>query len=136
MPITLSYDLQDVDTNQRSYVRSTLERFGWLRLGGSVFRYKGRAQEDGEVIEDWLNDVVPALMYVRSYVLSIGGKFRFLTIDAMSTSTLMDTDDEAVGTPLEDGAALTMRNPANAQSSEQRIRAFVEASIGASTLGL
>jgi hypothetical protein len=40
MPITLSYDLQTDDANHRTYIRSMFERFGWRRLGGSVFRYE------------------------------------------------------------------------------------------------
>jgi hypothetical protein len=37
MPVTVSYDLADADYNDRNYVRSMFERFGWKRLGGSVF---------------------------------------------------------------------------------------------------
>jgi hypothetical protein len=33
MPITVSYDLTAVDTNERTYIRSMFERFGWKRLG-------------------------------------------------------------------------------------------------------
>ncbi len=62
MPITLSYDLQNATPNQRNYVRSMFERYGWKRLGGSVFRYGGRSINH-VTHEDWLNDVAPALMF-------------------------------------------------------------------------
>jgi hypothetical protein len=32
MPITLSYDLKGAPPNQRNYIRSMFERFGWQRL--------------------------------------------------------------------------------------------------------
>jgi hypothetical protein len=66
MPITISYDLKTEDTNHRNYIRSMFERFGWKRLGGSVLRYEVGENEE----EDWLNDVVPALMLFRSYVVA------------------------------------------------------------------
>jgi hypothetical protein len=64
MPITLSYDLQDATPNQRNYVRNALERFGWKRLGGSVFRYDGLRVARGRPLEeDWLNEVIPSLIF-------------------------------------------------------------------------
>src|SRR5277367_2928321 len=72
MPVTLSYDVTNLDNNERNYIRSMLERFHWQRLGGSVFRYDGVEQADGSVLEDWLNHVAPALMFLRSYALQHG----------------------------------------------------------------
>jgi hypothetical protein len=79
MAITLSYDLSDADSNQRNYIRSMLERFRWRRLGGSVFRYEGR-DIDGKSQEDWLNDVIPALMFLRSYAVKKEITFKFFTL--------------------------------------------------------
>src|SRR4051812_44515154 len=67
MPITISYDLAAAESNDRNYIRSMFERFSWKRLGGSVFRYNW-VDDNGQ--EDWLNDVVPALMMFRSYCLA------------------------------------------------------------------
>ncbi|MEZ5785917.1 MAG: hypothetical protein R3D62_05425 [Xanthobacteraceae bacterium] len=67
MPITISYDITDADNAERNYIRSMFERFGWSRLGGSVFRYQ---VIEGQSEEDWLNDVIPALMLFRSYVIA------------------------------------------------------------------
>jgi hypothetical protein len=53
MPVTVSYDLTHATVSERNYVRSMFERFGWKRLGGSVFRYGGR-KIAGVVQEDWL----------------------------------------------------------------------------------
>jgi len=67
MPITLSYDLRGAHPNRRNYLRSMLERFGWRRLGGSVFRYSGRhGKATGTTQQDWLNDVAPSIMLFRS----------------------------------------------------------------------
>src|SRR5271169_74987 len=89
MPVTLSYDLQTDDNNHRNYVRSSLERFGWTRLGGSVFRYEGRRRE-----EDWLNDVIPSLMFLRSYILNHGISLRYLTLDAASVVRIDFSDPD------------------------------------------
>ena len=132
MPITLSYDLKTDDTKHRTYIRSMLERFYWRRLGGSVFRYAGVTLEDGTVYEDWLNHVVPAVMFMRSYLLSRGVSLRFLTIDAFSTS-YVDNSDAALpfGRTPQPGAKLDLTEPSNVQSSEDLIRRFVDAAVGA-----
>lgn len=132
MPVTLSYDIQTNDTNHRNYLRSMLERFGWQRLGGSVFRYKGRLIEDGSLHEDWLNDIAPSIMFLRSYILARDIHLRFLTIDAASSSFLDHTDPTApLGHPPYDGDTLALLPPTNNQSSEQRIRGFVDAAAEA-----
>jgi hypothetical protein len=43
------------------------ERFGWERIGGTAYRYP-RLDAGGELVEDWLNHVVPAIMMFRSYL--------------------------------------------------------------------
>jgi hypothetical protein len=122
MPITVSYDLRTDDPNHRSYVRSMFERFGWKRLGGSVFRY---GQGDDE--EDWLNEVVPALMIFRSYVIAKDIELRFFTLDTSSVTHIDFSDpDEQLGEAPEDGDDLTLYEPTNAQSSEDRIRRAVK----------
>jgi hypothetical protein len=133
MPIIVSYDLTNVDNNDRNYVRSMLERFHWRRLGGSVFRYDGIVNEaDGTPFEDWLNHVIPALMFLRSFLISRNITLRFFTVDASSTSFLDHSDPaQLYGNAPQTGAQLDFAVPTNVQSSEATIRAFVEAGIAA-----
>jgi hypothetical protein len=120
MPITVSYDLRTDDNNHRNYVRSMFERFGWKRLGGSVFRYEKLDDQ-----EDWLNEVVPALMIFRSYVLAKGISLQFFTLDTSSVTRIDWSDNDKLlgNTPDED---LTLHPPTNNQSSETRLRRAVE----------
>jgi hypothetical protein len=131
MPVTVSYDLRHATSNQRNYVRSMFERFGWRRLGGSVLRYDGRRIAN-VVQEDWLNDVIPAVMFFRSYVLHHTITVRFFTLDTMSISRIDHSAAAApFGTAPQTGANVTLRNPTNVQSSEQNIRDFIDAAITA-----
>lgn len=127
MPITVSYDLTDANTNERNYIRSMFERFCWTRLGGSVFRYDFK-DKSGQ--EDWLNDVVPALMTFRSYCLAKKIKVKFFTLDASSVTRLDMSDSESkVGTEIENGESKRFCDPTNNQSSESRIRRGITAMV-------
>jgi len=93
MPLTLSYDLADVvDQNDRTYIRSAMERFRWRRMGGSVFRYEGVDDGGGVIIEDWLNHVIPSLMFFRSFIARKKITLKFFTLDAHGT-TFVDHSD-------------------------------------------
>ena len=133
MPITISYDLSDVQNgNDRTYVRSMLERFNWRRLGGSVFRYEGIPDATGTPQEDWLNHVIPALMFFRSYILAKNISLTRFTIDTSSVAHIDQSDPALLlGTPPQTAAALTLANPTNVQSSEQALRAFITANTNA-----
>lgn len=127
MPITVSYDLANADDNARNYVRRMFERFCWDRIGGSVFRYD---LHDDTGQEDWLNDVVPALMIFRSYCLARNIQVRFFTLDASSVTRIDASDPEAlVGTKPEKGDSLTLCAPSNLHSSEKRIRRAVTSMV-------
>lgn len=133
MPITLSYDLRTQDANHRTYVRSMLERFGWRRLGGSVFRYDGRQTPIGTLEEDWLSDVVPSIMFFRSFLLRNNIDLVFMTLDTNSVAHI-DHSDAALtfgNLPLS-GNDLNLVQPTNGQSSVQRIQQFVTAAVNAS----
>jgi hypothetical protein len=131
MPITLSYDLKDTVPNQRNYIRSMFERFGWKRLGGSVFRYPDSDQGNVDV-EDWLNDIAPSLMFFRSYVLAKKIKVRFFTLDAMSVARVdFSVQSEPVGKRPVSGSRIKLRTPTNPQSSEATIRQFIDAATDA-----
>jgi hypothetical protein len=127
MPITVSYDLTQADNNERNYIRSMFERFCWTRLGGSVFRYD---LKDKTGQEDWLNDVVPALMIFRSYCLAKKIKVTFFTLDTSSVTRLDTSDPQAiVGTEIESGNEKRFCDPTNQQSSEKRIRRAITAMV-------
>lgn len=129
MPITLSYDLKGAPPNRRNYVRSMLERFGWTRLGGSVFRYSGRPGKMSEAQEeDWLNDIAPSLMIFRSYIRKHKLKLTRFTIDAQGVSFLDHSDPNArIGRPIASGTKMNLIIPTNRQASEQSVRNFVDA---------
>ena len=130
MPVTVSYDLTNASANQRNYVRSMFERFGWRRLGGSVFRYSGR--KIGNVSqEDWLNDVAPAVMFFRSYVLRNTIKVKSFTLDAMSVSRVDYSSTPHFGRRPKRGIDLSLKKPTNPQSSEKKLRDFIDAGITA-----
>jgi hypothetical protein len=135
MPVTISYDLVVTDGNHRTYVRSALERFHWKRLGGSVFRYDGVDDGHGGRTEDWLNHVVPALMFLRSFLLKKEGSIKFFTLDAHGMATVDLSDAEArYGFGIQDGRALAFAEPTNDQSREQALRDFVDACTVAAPL--
>jgi hypothetical protein len=129
MPVTITYDLAEADTNQRTYLRSMFERFHWRRLGGSVFRYDGERLGDGTAgEEDWFNHVAPALMFMRAYCLRHSITIRFFTLDASGVAHI-DHSDRAtlLGNQPLAGASLSLAEPTNQQSSKQAIRDAVDA---------
>lgn len=122
MPVTISYDLADVTTNQRTYIRSALERFGFVRLGGSVFRY-----DPGEPGDDWLNCIAPAIMFFRSYVLHNHINVTHFTVDCHGASFVDASDPGSIfGLVPQMGAGLPLVTPTNAQSSEGAVRTWVD----------
>jgi len=122
MPVTISYDLANLDNNQRNYIRSAFERFGFVRLGGSVFRYELNGPGD-----DWLNCVAPAIMFFRSYVLKNGIQVSRFTVDCHGASFVDSSDLAApVGLIPQAGPTLPLVAPTNVQSSEAAIRAWVD----------
>lgn len=127
MPVTVSYDFKNAKPNDRTYLRSMLERFGWQRLGGSVFRYPHSAVRDSSSGEDWLNAVVPALMFFRSFVLERRLTLTRFTVDASSVSFLDLSDPKAkLGKPVAKGSSLPLVDPTNKQSAEKKLRSFVD----------
>ena len=84
MPITITYDVTDLDNNDRTRIRSAFERFAWEHIGGSTFRYPRFDYQDQ--FEDWLNHVVPAIQFFRSFVLAKSITLRAFTLDTHSSS--------------------------------------------------
>jgi hypothetical protein len=102
------------------------ERFGWRRLGGSVFRYEG-VRQDGEMYEDWLNHIVPALMFMRSYIVERDLDLSFFTVSASGSSFIDNSDPgNSYGNQPLDGDNLNDIQPTNEQSSIRTIRQFID----------
>jgi hypothetical protein len=101
------------------------ERFHWKRLGGSVFRYDGTG-EPHERMEDWLNHVVPALMFFRSYVTANNMALKKFTLDSHSVVFIDQSDPKsAFGSVPLNGSDLNLAVPSNSQVREQALRDFV-----------
>jgi hypothetical protein len=60
----------------------------------SVFRYSGRTMH-GIIEEDWLNDVIPSLMFFRSYTIQHNIQIRFFTLDTSGVSRLDYSDPDS-----------------------------------------
>ena len=125
MPITATYNVTDLSRNDRTRIRSAFERFGWEHIGGSTFRYPAFAHDRD--FEDWLNCVVPALHFFRSFVLSKNVTLSAFTLDTHSSSCFKDG---VAGTAAADGANLPMVNPTNVQMGEQALRDWVSGTTG------
>ena len=122
MATTLSYDLKGASPNQTNYIRSMFERFGWRRGGGSVLRY------EDDTFEDWFNNIAPAIMFMRAFLLNNHISLTRFTIDSNGTAWLDHSEPNAsCGTLPLPGTELIMTQPTNSQSSEQTLRDFVDA---------
>jgi hypothetical protein len=130
MPITITYDFSVKSGNHHSYVRSSFERFGWEQIGGSTVTYSGR-MIGGRLQEDWFNDVAPAIMHFRSYVLKHKLKLNKFTINAASFSIVDYTpsNKKKLGRRPLAGSNLKLKKPTNNQSSAKRLQAFVDSCI-------
>lgn len=66
MSVIVAYDFQAAPGPQHyNRVRDVFEKLNWEHVGGSTYRYPKTVPAAGE---DWLNEVIPALMFFRSYV--------------------------------------------------------------------
>ena len=126
MPITATYDVTDLEANDRTRIRSAFERFGWEHIGGSTFRYPAFTHADD--FEDWLNCVVPALQFFRSFVLAKGVTLSAFTLDTHSSSCFKS---DVAGNPAMDGAQLQLVEPTNAAMGAQALRDWVTATTAA-----
>jgi hypothetical protein len=84
MPITLTYDVKNPtkgDPNAHAYLRTAFQRFNWRQIGRSVFVYDPDPND-----EDWLNEVIPALMFFRAFVARNEMKVEAFTVHVHSLS--------------------------------------------------
>ncbi|MGH7879419.1 MAG: hypothetical protein ACREQD_07980, partial [Candidatus Binataceae bacterium] len=82
--------------------------------------------------EDWINCVIPALMFFRSYILKNNIEIKFFTLDANSISMIDHSDLQlTLGTLPSNGQSLVLELPTNLQPSVKTIQDFVDAAIQA-----
>lgn len=84
MPVILTFDIAGAPPIERNRIQCAFERFGWENLGGSSYRYPrlGAAQ----LVEDWFNHVIPALMLFRVYVVESGRPLSKFSLDAYTST--------------------------------------------------
>jgi hypothetical protein len=127
VPITVTFDIQGAGgPSDHHRLLSMFERFGWERFGGTVYRYP-RTDADTKAAEDWMNDVIPALMILRAYIihaLGKGWKFPHFTIDVQS-STGYNSEREYGAAPVV-GAKMELREPSRRDFGKDKLREFVD----------
>jgi hypothetical protein len=132
MPITLSFDIEQasvVDPNDRTRLELAFRRLGWDHIGGSSWRYP--ALGSVHVSEDWLNHVVPALMYFRSLVVHAGLKVTKLSLDAHSEAGYRESSIGPIGQAICTPETIALYSPGLASNteailSESRLKKFIE----------
>jgi hypothetical protein len=131
MPIVFTYDLDTstVDNDDRMRINLCFKRLGWESIGGSALRYPRFTTT--HVTEDWLNHVIPALMYFRSYVSQRDITVTRYSLDVQSSSGYRSG---GAGNPIHSGddRALRMYAPGVSANvgrmlSEQRLRDWLSA---------
>lgn len=131
MPITVSFDIEEdsiKDKNDRARITVAFLRFGWEHVGGSSWRYPKLGTQP--VSEDWFNQVIPALMYLRSIVEHSGMNVYRFTVDAHSEAGHRGDVDPSVGIGILDAGKLPMSptglwDEYENKLSENRLRKFV-----------
>ncbi|WP_127837597.1 hypothetical protein [Burkholderia gladioli] len=132
MPITITFDIDDasvLDNNDRTRILVCFTRLGWEHVGGSAWRYP--ALGTANVSEDWMNHVIPALMYLRSIACHANLDVYNFTIDAHSEAGHRGQAIPPLGEPIKQAAQITMYPTGAAYNgvlSEQRLRDFIQAS--------
>ena len=122
MPVVLTFDLRGATPLQRNRIQSFFERFGWQNLGGSSYRYPRLGSP--EPVEDWFNQVVPALMLFRAFVRSSGCPLTKYTLDIQSSSGF-DPGTEFGRSPAS-AADIQLTAPTNMAFGEQQLRTWID----------
>ena len=125
MPVVFTFDFTGVTAGEQHHmrVRSMLERFGWENLGGTSYRYPKLGTQDHPT-EDWLNHVVPALMFFRAYVLHAQITVSRFTLDTHS-STGCNPQAEYGTLPVTEG--ILLYTPTSPQFGEGQLRQWLQA---------
>lgn len=112
--ITLTFDMtkpERENSNAHQYIRSAFERFGWKRVGGTAFVYRGK---------DWLNEVIPALMFFRSFIDARQIELTSFTLHSTSYTTRHQVHSE-----------LQLKTPKTRQCHADDLQQFAAACRGA-----
>lgn len=132
MAITISFDLEGQASNHRARIKKMFMAFHWRYIGGSVYRYDGtipstEADNDkAEKNEDWLNHVVPALMYFRSYLSAKKVKITRFSIDAHSVAMFDQKDPaDSFGIPMQSGKEIELSKPIADKPAWEAARKFI-----------
>lgn len=128
MPITFTFDIDDgsvQDQNDRTRIIAAFKRFGWEHIGGSAWRYPALGTQNTS--EDWLNHVIPALMYFRCIVEHANLNVYNFTIDAHSEAGHRGRANPPLGQPIHSSAEIEMYSAQNYDTvlSENRLRKFM-----------
>jgi hypothetical protein len=87
MPVTVTFDIERPTPLELNRLRSAFLRLGWEHLGNTAYRYPKLHEYD--VIEDWFNHVIPALMLLRTFavhLLADGRSLKKFSLDVQSST--------------------------------------------------
>ncbi len=87
MPVTVTFDIERPTPLELNRLRSAFVRLGWEHLGNTAYRYPKLHEHDA--VEDWFNHVVPALMLLRAFAVSLladGRSLKKFSIDVQSST--------------------------------------------------
>lgn len=88
MPLVLTFDLTGTAQSDHNRLQSMFQRLGWENLGGTSYRYpRMDVQQNQQPIEDWFNEVVPALMLFRAYIIEAANRGVTLTKFSLDSQT-------------------------------------------------
>jgi hypothetical protein len=130
MPIVFSYDLKKATEIDRNRLQSMFLRFGWENVGGSCYRYPPlprvtkSKQNTSPVREDWLNNVVPAIMCFRAFIMKRGIKLTKHSID-------IQTSSGSHGAQPRTGAKVELEDPHQKSFGEKNLRSWLDGVTGA-----
>jgi|SRR6185312_6336692 len=113
MPVTVTFDIDQPDSNELNRIRGVFERLGWEHLGNTAYRYP--KLHGGHPTEDWFNHVVPALMLLRTFAMHVVASGR--SIDKFSIDVQSSTGYNpisGIGQLPVDSKSISYSNPSNA----------------------
>lgn len=94
--------VQGMKANDRNRINSCFTRLGWEHIGGTAWRYPALGTMN--VSEDWMNHVIPALMYFRSIANHANLRISKFTIDAHSEAGHRGNANPPLGEQIQQAA--------------------------------
>ena len=126
MPVVFSYDLENASQLDRNRLQSMFLRFGWENVGGACYRYpplpriSSGTQQVQPVREDWLNNVVPAIMCFRAFILKHGLRLAKHSID-------IQTSTGSHGSQPQTGTKVDLKNPNQQAFGKKNLQTWLDA---------